>query len=116
MGKSRAGPDGRRYPWGVEPSKAFRSFRGDQIQGAFWSPQPLGNFEQDVSPYGVRDLITHGPQWTSSPFFWNARRAEQKEILVAKGLADCQARFAIHPNMVCLKTGQVVVIRCVADK
>jgi serine/threonine-protein kinase len=64
--KAARGGDGRLYPWGdhLDPTfcKMIRS-RPETSQ-----PEPVGVFEDDASPWGVRDMAGGVREWTSSFF------------------------------------------------
>lgn len=60
--KAARGPDGRFFPWGDHFDPTFTRMRyslpGDLM------PKPVGQFEADASPYGVRDLAGNVREWT----------------------------------------------------
>ena len=64
--KAARGPDRRAFPWGntFDPSFAkMGASRPDMTQ-----PEPVGVFESDISPYGVRDLSGTIREWTSDVY------------------------------------------------
>tara|TARA_R110002073_G_scaffold323204_2_gene500370 strand:- start:21430 stop:24168 length:2739 start_codon:yes stop_codon:yes gene_type:complete len=59
--KAGRGTDGRRYPWGDHFDALFCKMR-DSREG-LPTPEPVGTFESDISPYGVRDLAGTIAEW-----------------------------------------------------
>jgi serine/threonine-protein kinase len=59
--KAARGADGRPYPWGDFFDATFCKMR-DSRPGAP-GPEPVGAFERDCSPYGVRDLAGGVREW-----------------------------------------------------
>jgi formylglycine-generating enzyme required for sulfatase activity len=59
--KAARGPDGRRYPWGDkwEPNRSNTYEIGLKI------PAAIGEYD-DVSPYGVHDMLGNVQEWTGS--------------------------------------------------
>jgi formylglycine-generating enzyme required for sulfatase activity len=53
--------DGRRYPWGDQPPKWSRP-------RVFRQVDPVMSFPEDVSPYGVYDLVGNALEWTRDRF------------------------------------------------
>jgi len=107
--KAARGTDGRLFPWGDRdkgPSAVT-------LRGMYH--RPIRSDTADVSPFGVYDLVTLGPQWTSSPFNMLPVAAPQSRLLVIRGHYDCRSRNALHPNMVVLKSGNPILLRCAAD-
>jgi formylglycine-generating enzyme required for sulfatase activity len=49
-------PDGRRYPWGVQPARWAHPRKFQQID-------LVGSFPEDVSPYGVFDMAGNAVEW-----------------------------------------------------
>ncbi len=63
--KAGRGVDGRYFPWGDRFDANFckmRSSRPDKPP----QPEPVGTFEDDCSPYGVRDLAGGVQEWCQS--------------------------------------------------
>jgi serine/threonine-protein kinase len=61
--KAARGADGRPYPWGDFFDATFCKMR-DSRPGAP-APEPVGAFERDCSPYGVRDLAGGVREWVA---------------------------------------------------
>ena len=60
--KAARGTDGRTWPWG----DTFDSGRANTLgSGKDWTA-PVGNFEGDLSPYGVYDMAGNAMEWTAS--------------------------------------------------
>jgi serine/threonine-protein kinase len=82
--KAGRGMDGRRYPWGNRFDAAFCGMR----ESAPGVPRPRrrGQFEDDVSPFGVRDLAGGIADWVTIP-----PRAIRKGVreIVSRGGAWC---------------------------
>src|SRR5262249_35295385 len=59
--KAARGTDGRRYPWGDkwEPNHA------NTYEAAMRGAVPVNTFN-DVSPYGVHDMLGNAQEWTAS--------------------------------------------------
>ena len=56
--------DGRPYPWGAaKPVRQHGNF-----DFAAWAPVPVTEHPAGDSPYGVRQMIGNGWEWTSTPF------------------------------------------------
>lgn len=68
--RAARGADGRTYPWGDRFDPAFCKMRASR--GAHFAPEPVGTFEADVSPFGIRDMAGSIAEWTSS--FYDAER------------------------------------------
>lgn len=64
--KAARGTDGRLFPWGDHFDPTFCCARGATAGPP--SPQPVGRFAADVSPYGVRDMAGGVREWTASWF------------------------------------------------
>ena len=62
--KAARGVDGRLYPWGNEFDAAFCRVR-ESRQGRP-TPVPVGTYEMDTSPYGVKDMAGNIAEWTST--------------------------------------------------
>jgi eukaryotic-like serine/threonine-protein kinase len=59
--KAGRGTDGRRYPWGDRFDASFCKMR--QSRPELPRPEPVGAFQVDESPYGVRDLAGGIAEW-----------------------------------------------------
>lgn len=64
--KAARGGDGRLYPWGERFDPTFCKMLRSRPEPA--QPEPVGAFEIDESPQGVRDLAGGVREWTSSLF------------------------------------------------
>ncbi|MCB9614241.1 MAG: SUMF1/EgtB/PvdO family nonheme iron enzyme [Sandaracinus sp.] len=64
--RAARGADGRLYPWGDRFDPALCKMRLSRAGG--FSPEPVGAFATDVSPFGVRDLAGGIAEWTSSSY------------------------------------------------
>ncbi|NUP10750.1 MAG: SUMF1/EgtB/PvdO family nonheme iron enzyme [Polyangiaceae bacterium] len=62
--KSMRGADGRAYPMGNQLDPSFAKLRESRPEAA--QCEPVGTFEMDESPYGVRDLAGGVLDWTST--------------------------------------------------
>jgi serine/threonine-protein kinase len=62
--KAARGVDGRIFPWGNRFDATFCRMRDSRAEGP--SPEPVGAFSADESPYGVRDMAGGSRDWTSS--------------------------------------------------
>jgi serine/threonine protein kinase/formylglycine-generating enzyme required for sulfatase activity len=62
--KAARGVDGRIFPWGNRFDATFCRMRDSRADGP--SPEPVGTFPADESPYGVRDMAGGARDWTSS--------------------------------------------------
>jgi len=60
--KAARGVDGRAYPWGEVPDAALAKLK-DSREGGNLQPEPVGVFETDRSPYGVRDVSGGMSEW-----------------------------------------------------
>ena len=101
--KAARGTDGRKFPWDGPAGR-----KPDPLH-------PVDSFPEDASPYGVRDMLSYGMEWTST--LLSSTPTEDpvyNAIYVAKGFTTYQ-RNAVHRNMVVIKTGEVVLLRCAAD-
>jgi formylglycine-generating enzyme required for sulfatase activity len=61
--KAARGPDGFLYPWGNE----WESGRSNTYEAGLKVPTSIGQFD-DVSPYGVHDMLGNVQEWTSSEY------------------------------------------------
>jgi len=59
--KAARGTDGRTYPWGNE----WINNRSNTYEAGYTKPQPIGLFD-DVSPFGVHDMLGNVQEWTAS--------------------------------------------------
>ncbi len=62
--KAMRGADGRPFPMGVQLDASFAKLRQSRPEPS--QPEPIGTFELDESPYGVRDLAGGVGDWTAS--------------------------------------------------
>lgn len=62
--KALRGADGRRFPMGVALDPSFAKLRESRPEAG--QPEPIGAFQLDESPYGVRDLAGGVGDWTST--------------------------------------------------
>jgi formylglycine-generating enzyme required for sulfatase activity len=58
--KAARGTDGRRFPWG----NTFEPGKSNTFESGMRDPQAVASFE-DVSPYGVYDMLGNVQEWTS---------------------------------------------------
>lgn len=61
--KAARGTDGRRYPWGND----WMDNRSNTYEAGIVKPDVIGKFD-DVSPYGVHDMLGNVQEWTDSWF------------------------------------------------
>ncbi len=83
--KAARGTDGRIFPWGDHFDATFCKMR-DSRQG-LPKAEPVGGFEWDVSPYGVRDLAGGVADWCI-PDHRRTSPREPREV-VSRGGAWC---------------------------
>jgi formylglycine-generating enzyme required for sulfatase activity len=88
--KAARGSDGRLYPWGDHFDASFCSMR-ESSPGAP-RPHPRGQFDADVSPFGVRDMAGGVADWVIPAS--ESRRKGVREIVSRGGAwsdwrADC---------------------------
>jgi formylglycine-generating enzyme required for sulfatase activity len=86
--KAARGTDGRRYPWGNE----WADSRSNTYEGGPRKPVAIGEFHDDVSPYGVHDMLGNVQEWTASwftPYKGNLKKdpSEGRKFRVVRGLA-----------------------------
>jgi len=62
--KAGRGPDGWRYPWGMNMLTDAANVLGRLSPGASWTE--VATLQQDRSPYGVYDMAGNVSEWTSS--------------------------------------------------
>lgn len=60
--KAGRGVDGRRFPWGDKFDATFCKMRFSRPESPA-QPEPVGTFDHDISPYGVRDLAGGVQEW-----------------------------------------------------
>ncbi|MGB0591141.1 MAG: bifunctional serine/threonine-protein kinase/formylglycine-generating enzyme family protein [Myxococcota bacterium] len=91
--KAARGVDGRTYPWGYHFDATFCCMR-DSAEGRAM-PTPVGEFEVDTSPYGVRDMAGNVVEWTSTPSQKASQPAGQSEVMtqILEGSAYNSASF-----------------------
>jgi formylglycine-generating enzyme required for sulfatase activity len=88
--KAARGTDGRLYPWGDHFDASFCAMR-ESSPGAP-RPQPRGQFDADISPFGVRDMAGGVSDWVIPTS--ETRRKGVREIVSRGGAwsdwrADC---------------------------
>ena len=83
--KAGRGTDGRIYPWGDHFDATFCKMRDSRPGGP--ATEPIGAYEWDVSPYGVRDLAGGVADWCIPDPRRTAPR-EPREV-VSRGGAWC---------------------------
>ncbi len=59
--KAARGTDGRRYPWGEK----WETGRSNTYEAGLRNPAAVGQFD-DVSPYGVHDMLGNVQEWVGS--------------------------------------------------
>ncbi len=62
--KAARGIDQRLYPWGNHFDPSFCRMR--ETTAGFSFPAPVGTYQDDTSPYGVRDMAGNICEWTST--------------------------------------------------
>jgi serine/threonine-protein kinase len=67
--KAARGVDGRTYPWGERFDPTFCKMRESRARAAYL--EPVGTFDMDESPYGVRDTAGCIAEWCQE---WFSRR------------------------------------------
>jgi serine/threonine-protein kinase len=77
--KAARGGDGRLYPWGDRFDPGFCKM--DRSRPEPSQPEPVGVFETDSSPLGVRDMAGGISEWTSSFFLQRGPSFEQRARL-----------------------------------
>lgn len=61
--KAARGPNGNRFPWGNE----WIDGRSNTYEAGFLKPMPIGRFD-DVSYYGVHDMLGNVQEWTETKY------------------------------------------------
>lgn len=61
--KAARGPNGRRYPWGDEPTAA----KCNVAEAGIGETTPVTRYQSGASPYGVFDLCGNCWEWCSTP-------------------------------------------------
>ncbi len=64
--KAARGVDGRFFPWGDRFDPVF--CKGEEAREEHPRPEPIGAFETDCSPYGVRDMAGGVREWCDDWF------------------------------------------------
>jgi serine/threonine-protein kinase len=87
--KAMRGADGRPFPMGTELDPSFAKLRESRPELS--QSEPVGAFELDASPYGVRDLAGGVSDWTSTS-------ADGSELpdLKDQGVPECDQRVAYY--------------------
>ena len=85
--KAARGTDGRTYPWGNE----WINNRSNTYEAGITKPAEIGMFE-DVSPYGVHDMLGNVQEWTNSWYVTYKGNPKQdpksgKTLRIVRGLA-----------------------------
>jgi formylglycine-generating enzyme required for sulfatase activity len=62
--KAARGTDGRRFPWGDQ----WIPNQSNTYEAGYKQPVDIGQFDKDVSPYGVHDMLGNVLEWTESWF------------------------------------------------
>ncbi len=60
--KAARGVEGFRYPWGNN----WESGRSNNYEAGFRAPVAVGQYEGDVSPFGVHDMLGNVQEWTDN--------------------------------------------------
>ena len=96
--KAGRGVDGRWFPWGDEFDASFCNMRDSQ-EGA---PElaPVGTFENDRSPYGVRDMAGGVIEWCAGHFNSDGVLGVQKGGFWIASQTNCRLarRFGVFPT------------------
>jgi len=95
--KAARGTDGRRFPWGDK----WEPNRSNTFEAGLRNTAEIGKFE-DVSPYGVHDMLGNVQEWTSSwyePYKGNSYKDENfgRRFRVLRGASNYHygARFPL---------------------
>jgi sulfatase modifying factor 1 len=73
--KAARGTDGKRYPWGNE----WKAGQSNTYEAGTRTPARVGQYEGDVSQFGVRDMLGNVQEWTASwfkPYKGNTTKSE----------------------------------------
>ena len=62
--KAARGKDGRKWPWGKEYEIGMAHTR----EAGTRHTAPVGSYPEDISPYGLYDMVGNVHEWTSSHF------------------------------------------------
>ena len=62
--KAGRGTEGFRYPWGND----WDASKTNTYESGFESPVAIGKFVDDMSPFGVHDMMGNVQEWTSSKY------------------------------------------------
>lgn len=86
--KAARGPDGRAFSWGDEPEPTWARVANCTADPP--RPGPVGEFETDVSVYGVRDCVGGVREWCRSVYVrgWPEDQAAWLERAVEPGEGD----------------------------
>ena len=94
--KAARGTDGRRYPWGEHFDPTFCSMRNSEPGNLL--PKPIGTYEADCSPYGVRDLSGGVREWVDSWFEENQRVIRGGAFNLYAFLCRAASRWGAGPH------------------
>ncbi|MFN3199807.1 MAG: SUMF1/EgtB/PvdO family nonheme iron enzyme [Bradymonadia bacterium] len=106
--KAARGTDGRVFPWGDHFDPTFCCIRGS-AEGPP-TPQPVGKFASDISPYGVHDMAGGVREWTSSWFDEHQRAIRGGSWNLYAFLCHPAGRFGQYPTTRLSSIGFRVVI------
>jgi formylglycine-generating enzyme required for sulfatase activity/serine/threonine protein kinase len=101
--KAARGVDGRVFPWGNRFDATFCKMRDSREGGP--SPEPVGAFPVDESPYGVRDMAGGSRDWTSSTLGGEMRVVRGGAWNVTSLFCRLGFRFAYLPHDVYTNVG-----------
>ena len=83
--KAARGPDGKAYPWGND----WVEGRSNTAEANNLKPVPIGKYD-DVSQYGVHDMLGNVREWTGSYFSYypgNPKKETPNKFRVVRGLS-----------------------------
>ncbi len=86
--KAARGVDGRRYPWGDRFESIFCKMLHSRPGRLV--PEPVGAFEMDVSPFGVRDIAGGVADWCT-PVTRDDLTGDRTVALASRGGAWCDS-------------------------